>query len=154
MLECARGGILKSGLAFQNCEVAVVTNVAADHMGLGGIHTIEQMAKVKAVVPETVFKHGYAVLNADDDLVYKMKKELNCNIALFSMDENNPRIKEHAADNGLSCVFENGYVTLMKGAWKIRVMHVKISRSLTKAKQFIISITVYRQFYQLTFSGI
>jgi len=125
ILECARGGILKSGLAFQNCEVAVVTNVAADHIGLGGIHTTEAMAKVKAVVPETVFDHGYAVLNADDDLVYKMKDNLDCNIALFSMDENNPRIKEHAATHGLSCVYENGYVTLMKGGWKIRVLHVK-----------------------------
>jgi cyanophycin synthetase len=125
VLECARGGILKSGLAFQNCEVAVVTNVAADHMGLGGIHTLEAMAKVKAVVPETVFDHGYTVLNADDDLVYKMKDNLDCNIALFSMDENNPRIKEHAATHGLSCVYENGYITLMKGGWKIRVLHVK-----------------------------
>ena len=122
VLECARGGILKSGLAFQNCEVAVVTNVAADHIGLGGIHTIEAMAKVKAVVPETVFPHGYAVLNADDDLVYAMKKSLKCNIALFSMDENNPRIKEHAADNGLASVYENGYITIMKGNWKIRVL--------------------------------
>jgi cyanophycin synthetase len=125
VLECARGGILKAGLAFQNCEVAVVTNVAADHLGLGGIYTVEAMAKVKAVVPETVFPHGYAVLNADDDLVYKMRKDLKCNIALFSMDENNPRIKEHAAENGLSCVFENGYITIMKGNWKIRVLPVK-----------------------------
>lgn len=125
VLECARGGILKAGLAFQNCEVAVVTNVAADHIGLGGINTVEAMARVKAVVPETVFSHGYAVLNADDDLVYKMKTDLKCNIALFSMDENNPRIKAHAADNGLSCVFENGYVTIMKGSWKIRVLPVK-----------------------------
>jgi cyanophycin synthetase len=125
VLECARGGILKSGLAFQNCDVAVVTNVAEDHIGLGGIHTIEAMAKVKAVVPETVFPHGYAVLNADDDLVYKMKDDLKCNIALFSMDENNPRIKEHAAENGLSCVYENGFITLMKGGWKIRVLDAK-----------------------------
>lgn len=125
VLECARGGILKAGLAFQNCEVAVVTNVAADHLGLGGIYTVEAMAKVKAVVPETVFPHGYAVLNADDDLVYKMRKDLKCNIALFSMDENNPRIKEHATENGLSCVFENGYITIMKGNWKIRVLPVK-----------------------------
>jgi cyanophycin synthetase len=122
VLECARGGILKSGLAFQNCEVAVVTNVAADHIGLGGIHSVEQMAKVKAVVPETVFPHGYAVLNADDDLVYKMKYDLKCNIALFSMDENNPRIKEHCADHGLACVYENGFITIMKGNWKIRVL--------------------------------
>ena len=122
VLECARGGILKAGLAFQHCEVAVVTNVAADHIGLGGINSVEQMAKVKAVVPETVFPHGYAVLNADDDLVYKMKKDLKCNIALFSMDENNPRIKEHCAGHGLACVFENGFITIMKGTWKIRVL--------------------------------
>jgi len=125
VLECARGGILKSGLAFQNCEVAVVTNVAADHIGLGGINSVKEMAKVKAVLPETVFNHGYAVLNADDDLVYEMRKGLDCNVALFSMDEKNPRIKHHAASNGLSCVYENGYITIMKGNWKIRVLHVK-----------------------------
>ena len=125
VLECARGGILKAGLAFQNCEVAIVTNVAADHMGLGGINTVEQMATVKAVVPETVFPHGYAVLNADDDLVYAMKKGLSCNVALFSMDENNPWIKKHSAKGGLSAVYENGYISIMKGTWKIRVMAVK-----------------------------
>lgn len=125
VLECARGGILKSGLAFQHCDVAIVTNVAADHIGLGGINTVEQMAKVKAVVPETVFPHGYAILNAEDDLVYKMKDNLKCNIALFSMDENNPRIKEHCAKGGLATVFENGYISIMKGTWKIRVMAAK-----------------------------
>ncbi len=125
VLECARGGILKNGLAFQNCDVAIVTNVAADHMGLGGINTLEQMAKVKAVVPETVFPHGYAVLNADDDLVYDMRKGLECNVALFSMDENNPRIKAHCKKGGLATVYENGYISILKGTWKIRVMHVK-----------------------------
>lgn len=125
VLECARGGILKSGLAFQNCDVAIVTNVAADHIGLSGINNVEQMAQVKAVVPETVFPHGYAVLNADDDLVYKMKDGLKCNIALFSMDEKNPRIKKHCAGGGLAAVYENGYVSIMKGAWKIRVAAVK-----------------------------
>jgi cyanophycin synthetase len=125
VLECARGGILKSGLAFQNCDVAIVTNVAADHIGLGGINTVEQMAKVKAVVPETVFPHGYAILNAEDDLVYKMKDNLKCNVALFSMDENNPRIKEHCAGGGLATVFENGFISIMKGTWKIRVLPAK-----------------------------
>ena len=125
VLECARGGILKSGLAFQNCEVAIVTNVAADHMGLSGINTLEQMARVKAVLPETVFAHGYAILNADDDLVYKMREELSCNVAFFSMDEDNPRIKKHCAKGGLACVYENGYISIMKGTWKIRVMAVK-----------------------------
>ena len=125
VLECARGGILKNGLAFNHCEVAVVTNVAADHMGLSGINTLEQMAKVKAVVPETVFPHGYAVLNADDDLVYAMKDNLKCNIALFSMDEKNERIKEHSKESGLSAVFENDNITILKGNWKIRVINVK-----------------------------
>ncbi len=124
VLECARGGILKSGLAFRNCDVAIVTNVSSDHIGLGGIDSMEQMAKVKAVVPETVFKHGYAILNADDDLVFAMQKGLHCNVALFSMDENNPRIKEHTKAGGYASVYENGYITIMKGTWKIRVIRV------------------------------
>ena len=124
VLECARGGILKSGLAFQHCDVAIVTNISADHIGLGGIENMEQMAKVKAVVPETVYPHGYAILNAEDDLVYAMKKGLNCNIALFSMDENNPRIIKHCKKGGYAAVFENGYISIMKGTWKIRVVKV------------------------------
>lgn len=124
VLECARGGILKNGLAFNHCEVAIVTNVAEDHIGLGGINTLEQLAKLKSVVPETVFPHGYAILNAEDDLVYAMRKDLKCNIALFSMDENNKRIKEQSKRGGLSAVFENGNITILKGNWKIRVMNV------------------------------
>ena len=124
VLECARGGILKSGLAFSNCDIAIVTNVTADHLGLGGIDSLEQMAKVKSVVPETVYKHGFAILNADDDLVYAMKDGLECNIALFSMDENNPRIKKHCNDGGIAAVYENGYVSLLKGNWKIRIEKV------------------------------
>jgi cyanophycin synthetase len=83
------------------------------------------MARVKAVLPETVFPHGYAVLNADDDLVYAMRKGLDCNVALFSMNEHNPRIKEHCNGGGLAAVFENGYISILKGTWKIRVMNVK-----------------------------
>ena len=124
VLECARGGILKSGLAFQNCDIAIVTNVSTDHIGLGGIDSLEQMARVKAVVAETVFVHGYAILNADDDLVYRMKDDLKCNIGLFSMDENNPRIKAHCKNGGLATIHENGYVSIMKGTWKIRVLKV------------------------------
>lgn len=125
VLECARGGILKSGLAFQQCDVSIVTNVAADHIGLGGINSIDQMAKLKAVVPETTRKDGYAILNADDDLVFAMAKGLNCNVALFSMDENNPRIKSHCEDGGIATVYENGYISLLKGTWKIRVVQAR-----------------------------
>jgi len=122
VLECARGGILKSGLAFQQCDVSIVTNVAADHIGLGGINSVDQMAKLKAVVPETTRKDGYAILNADDELVFGMARGLQCNVALFSMDENNPRIKAHCEDGGLATVYENGYISLLKGTWKIRIV--------------------------------
>jgi len=124
VLECARGGILRAGLAFQTCDIAVVTNVSADHIGLGGIDTLEQMARVKGVVPETVTRNGYAILNAEDDLVYEMREGLECNIALFSMDENNERIRRHCNRGGIAAVFENEYVTIMKGNWKIRVERV------------------------------
>lgn len=90
-------------------------------MGLQGIDTLEQLARVKAVVPKSVLPEGYTILNADDDLVYKMRDELECKIALFSMNENNPRIQEHCANNGIACVYENGFVTILKGNWKIRI---------------------------------
>lgn len=121
VLECARGGILRAGLGFHNCDTAVVTNVAADHLGLGGIDTLEKLARVKSVAAQTVMRHGHAVLNADDDLVYNMKDVVDCNVVIFSMNENNPRIKEHCANNGLAAIYENGYLTLLKGTWKIRV---------------------------------
>lgn len=121
VLECARGGLLRSGLGFKQCDVGIVTNVASDHLGLKGIHTIEQLAKVKGVIPETVKKDGYAILNADDDLVFDMINNVECNVALFSMDENNPRIHRHAKRGGISAIYENGYVTILKGEWKIRV---------------------------------
>ena len=124
VLECARGGMLRSGLGFEQCDVGIVTNVAADHLGLRDINTVEEMANVKAVVPRSVRKDGYAVLNADDDLVYDMGKDLACNIALFSLDEDNPRITKHTARGGLAAVLENGYITIYKNSYKIRVDRV------------------------------
>ena len=122
VLECARGGLLRAGLGFGNCDVAIVTNVEADHLGLKGIHTVEQLAKVKGVVPETVLPEGYAILNADDNLVYDMRRGINCNLALFSMDEHNPRIQALQRKGGITAVYENGYVTICRGTWKMRIM--------------------------------
>lgn len=121
VLECARGGILRAGLGFHNCDVAVVTNVAEDHLGLQGIDTLEKLARVKAVATQTVLPEGYAILNADDDLVYKMHEGLDCKVAYFSLDENSPRIKAHCEKGGLAAVYEHGYITILKGNWKIRI---------------------------------
>lgn len=112
VFETARGGILRSGLAFDQCDCAVVTNVAEDHLGVDGIDTIEKLAKVKSVVPEAVCKTGYAVLNADDDRVYAMKDRVKCKVALFSMYPDSVRIEEHCSKGGLAAVYENGFLLL------------------------------------------
>jgi len=121
VLETARGGMLRSGLGFHTCDVAIVTNVAADHLGMRDIYTVEEMAAVKGVLPRTVRKNGWAVLNADDDLVYAMREKLECRVALFSMDEHSPRIREHAENGGLAAVYEEGYITIYKNSYKLRI---------------------------------
>jgi cyanophycin synthetase len=68
---------------------------------------------------------GYAILNADDDLVYEMRRTVDCNVALFSMDENNPRIKALQRIGGITAVYENEYVTICRGEWKMRIMKVE-----------------------------
>jgi cyanophycin synthetase len=115
VLETARGGMLRSGLAFDKCNTAVVTNVAEDHLGQGGIDTIEKLARVKSIVPESVCKSGYAILNADDELVYAMKETIDCNIALFSMYPDNIRIDRHCEAGGLAAIFDNGYILIRQG---------------------------------------
>ncbi|MBX7226582.1 MAG: cyanophycin synthetase [Chitinophagales bacterium] len=121
VLETARGGLLRAGLAFDQCDIGIVTNIAADHLGLKGIHTLDQLAKVKGVIPEAVKPEGYAILNADDELVYKMHKDLKCHVAYFSMDENNKHIKANMKRGGISAIYEDGYITIAKGEWKMRV---------------------------------
>lgn len=121
VLECARGGILRAGLGFHNCDMAIVTNVDEDHLGLQDIDTMEQLARVKAVVPDSVLPSGYAILNADNKWTAGMAKGLSCKVAYFSMDETNPLLQKHIAEGGLAAIYENGYVTICKGTWKIRV---------------------------------
>ncbi|HMS10980.1 MAG TPA: Mur ligase family protein, partial [Pyrinomonadaceae bacterium] len=121
VLETARGGIIRSGLGFDHCDIGVVLNVAADHLGMKDVNTLEDLARVKSVVPRAVGKGGFAVLNAEDPLVYKMKELVDGKVVCFSMDENNPTIKRRAERGRISCVYENGYVTILKGKWKVRV---------------------------------
>ncbi len=124
VLETARGGIIRSGLGFDHADVGVVLNVAADHLGLKDVNTLEDLARVKSVVPRAVSKKGFAVLNAEDPLVYRMKELVDGTVVCFSMDENHPNIKRRAERGRISCVFEEGYVTILKGKWKVRIEKV------------------------------
>ena len=121
VLETARGGILRSGLGFNKCDVAVITNIQEDHMGLSDINTLSDMARVKGVVARAVKRDGYAVLNADNKYCVSVSKTVDCNIAYFSIDEKNPIIIEHCKKGGIAAIYENGFITIQKGEWKFRV---------------------------------
>lgn len=95
VLETARGGILREGLAFDQCDVAVVTNIGeGDHLGLNNIHTIEQLADVKRTIVDVVGKNGHAVLNADDPLVVAMAPKCPGAVVFFSHSPDNPHLLE------------------------------------------------------------
>jgi cyanophycin synthetase len=121
VLETARGGILRSGLGFGRCDIAVMTNIAADHLGLADIHTLDDLARVKSVVVRSVKKDGWAILNGEDDQCVKIGESLDCNVAYFSLDEENPFIKKLSKEGKIVAVYENGFITIKKGEWKIRV---------------------------------
>lgn len=121
VLETARGGILRSGLGFGKCDVAVVTNIQEDHMGLSDINTLKDMANVKGVVVKSVKRDGYAILNADNAYCVGIAKTVDCNIAYFSLNEDNLIIKEHCKKGGIAAIYENGFITIKKGDWKFRV---------------------------------
>ncbi len=121
VLETARGGILRSGLGFSRCDIAVVTNIQEDHLGLNDIDTLEDLARVKSTVAKSVKKDGWAVLNAEDEYCVKIASELSCNVAYFSLNEDNPIIQKLCKEGKIVAVYENGFITIKKGEWKIRV---------------------------------
>jgi cyanophycin synthetase len=112
VLEVARGGILREGLGYDRNDVAVVLNVASDHLGLRGINTLDELADVKSVVVEAVPRGGHAVLNADDPNVSAMARRCRGEIVWFSMAEpgspTRAMIDRHCRDGGLAVVVEPG----------------------------------------------
>jgi cyanophycin synthetase len=126
VLETARGGILRSGLGFSFCDIGVVTNIQEDHLGLADIHTLDDLTRVKNVIVDAIKKDGWAVLNADNEYCVRMGRKASCKVAYFSMNENNPVIKSHCKRNGIACIHENGFVTIQKGDWKIRVQRTSL----------------------------
>ncbi|MFB2772075.1 cyanophycin synthetase [Pelatocladus sp. BLCC-F211] len=121
VLETARGGILRSGLAFEASNVGVVLNVAADHLGIGDIDTIDQLAHLKSVVAEAVYPDGYAVLNADDPRVAAIAERTKANIAYFTMNPESELVRNHIQKGGVAAVYENGFLSILKGDWTHRI---------------------------------
>ena len=104
VLETARGGMLREGLAFDRCDIGVVLNVTADHLGLKGVDTLEDLAAVKSIVAESVSRRGVAVLNGDDPLTLRMARHAGGRVAYFTLNggpEMSPFLQKHVAQGGL-----------------------------------------------------
>ncbi|SEN33822.1 cyanophycin synthetase [Mesobacillus persicus] len=126
VLETARGGILREGLAFRHCDVGVVTNVAEDHLGLDGIETFDQLVKLKRLIPEVVIEDGYCVLNADDPEVAKMSSYTKGEVIYTSLNEKNPYIQSNIK-NGKSAWFirSDGWIMYLNRGKTIKFLPVK-----------------------------
>jgi cyanophycin synthetase len=122
VLETARGGILREGLGFDWCDVAIVTNVGeGDHLGLGGIATVEELARVKAVPVRRVTAQGAAVLNADDPLVASMAKLCRGSVIFFSRNPESPVLLAHRNHGGKAVTVRDGAIVIATGRDERRV---------------------------------
>ncbi|TXF79041.1 cyanophycin synthetase [Chryseobacterium sp.] len=140
VLETARGGILRSGLGFNTCDIGVLTNIKEDHLGVSDIHNLKDLTRVKRVVLDAVKKDGWCVLNADDEYSMRIINDLDSKVAIFSLDENNPHIRKFAKEGKITCVYEEGFITIKKGDWKIRIAKaINIPITMEGKARFMIS---------------
>jgi cyanophycin synthetase len=110
VLETARGGILLRGLGYEQNDVSVVTNVSADHLGLHGVLTVEGLAEVKSLVVKVTKPDGFAVLNADDPLVFAMRHDLRARPFLVTRRPVVPEIQQHIESGGWAMTIDNGQI--------------------------------------------
>jgi cyanophycin synthetase len=120
VLETARGGILREGLGFDRCDVAVVTNIAeGDHLGVADVETPEQLARVKRTLVEAVAPGGAAILKADDPLVVAMADRCPGAVVFFARDGGHPLVVRHRAANGRAAFVQANHIVLAEGAQEI-----------------------------------
>jgi cyanophycin synthetase len=115
VLETARGGLLLRGCGVRHNDVAVVTNVSADHLGLNGIDTIDQLAEVKSVITRITRPGGWDVLNADDPRALAMRRHATGRPWLFSLHAGHPALREALADGGRAMTVMDGRMTWLEG---------------------------------------
>jgi len=111
--ETARGGILLKGIGVSRNDVSVVTNVSADHLGLQGIDTLDQLAEVKSVVARITRKDGWAVLNADDPRVFAMRGVVTAQPWVFSRDPDSPALREVLGEGGRATTVIDGWICVL-----------------------------------------
>jgi cyanophycin synthetase len=125
VLETARGGILREGLAFDECLVGVVTNVTSDHLDTGEIKTLDELARIKQVVVEAVSDDGAAVLNAEDPLVAEMAAATDARVIYFSHDPDNHVMTAHLAEGEAGVFVEDGMIVLATGEERVELVDLE-----------------------------
>jgi cyanophycin synthetase len=115
VLETARGGLVLRGMGYESNEASVFTNVSADHLDLQGIHTVAELAEVKATVCRVTRPDGWVVLNADDARVAAVARRVRARVALFSLQPSNPLIARHLASGGRAYVVRKEQVVECDG---------------------------------------
>ncbi|HET7795603.1 MAG TPA: cyanophycin synthetase [Rhizobacter sp.] len=122
VLETARGGMLREGLGFDRCQVAVVTNVGAgDHLGLNYITTVEDLAVLKRVIVQNVATTGFAVLNAADPITLAMASYTPGGVILFAVDGQHPALVAHRAQGKRSVYVEGEDIVAVEGPARARI---------------------------------
>ena len=122
VLETARGGVLREGLGFDKCAVAVVTNVGeGDHLGMNHVHTPEDVARVKQIIVQNVAPNGYAVLNAADPLVAGMAPHCPGKVIFFAQNGHHPVLVTHRARGNRVVFVEDGDIVITEGALQHRM---------------------------------
>lgn len=122
VFETARGGLLREGLAFDRCDVAVVTNVGeGDHLGLSYISTVEDLAVLKSVIVQNVAPHGMAVLNAADEMVARMADACPGTVTFFAQDAGLPTMALHRAQGRRVVFVEGGQIVATEGDTEVRI---------------------------------
>jgi len=122
VLEVARGGLLRRGLGVERANVAVITNVAEDHLGEYGIHSVAELIEAKFVVRRALGAEDTLVLNADDPGVAAYGGSLAARIGWFSLDPENPRIDEARSGGGIACYLQNDWLVSVRGGHERRVL--------------------------------
>lgn len=125
VLETARGGIIRSGLGFDRCDVAVITNIGEDHLGQDGVETLEDLCDVKALLVEVVGKRGTVVLNADDPMVSSLAARSRGRIIYFSCQPDNLTVRKHLMRGGDAVYVRRGSLYAAEGSRERKVMAVR-----------------------------
>ncbi len=124
VLETARGGILLKGVGYESNDVSVLTNVSSDHLDLQGIHTLPELAEVKAVIARITRPQGTVILNADDPLVAAQVRRVHAAVCLFSLEVASSRVARHVRRGGRAVVLDEGWLVELDGSTRKRVVAV------------------------------